>query len=210
MIHHLKHHWHGTILLGAICTAAKSCRTSCIGETKLLHLHFQAAGLVQVAATRQESLKTGLGSQDWAARAAQEVAAARARGAQLPALVDRKQHRAQFLRMKAERAEAAASSKSHDSGLKEAAAAAKAEVPAQHLSAFSGMASVLSCDLYQEGNTRRGWCYLVAKMSWPHAVHVWLLLLLKSRAIDHCSLSFALSFVLHGRLIVLLLGPSSK
>ncbi len=100
-----------------------------------------------VAATREETFKAWLGSQDWDARAAQEVAAARARGAQLPALVDRKQHRAEFLRMKAERAEAAASSNSHDSGLKEAAAAAKAEVPAQHLSAFSDMAPVLSCDL---------------------------------------------------------------
>ncbi len=130
---------------------------------------------MQVAATREETLKAGLGSQDWDARAAQEVAAARARGAQLPALVDRKQHRAEFLRMKAERAEAAASSNSHDSGLVEAAKKAKAEVPAQHLSAF--MAPVLSCDLYQEGNTRQGWCYPVVKMSGLHAVHVWLLLL---------------------------------
>ncbi len=105
---------------------------------------------MQVAAIRQEALKAGLGSQDWDARAAQEVAAARARGAQLPALVDRKQHRAEFLRMKTERAEAAASSKPHDSGLVEAAAAAKAEVPAQHLPASSGMGPVLRCDLYQE------------------------------------------------------------
>ncbi len=95
-------------------------------------------------------MKAGLGSQDWDARAAQEVAAARARGAQLGALVDRKQHRAEFLRMKAARAEAAASSKPNDSGLVEAAAAAKAEVPARHLPAFSGMAPVLSCSSYQE------------------------------------------------------------
>ncbi len=138
--------------------------------------HLQAAGRVQVAATG-ELLKAWLGSQDWDARAAQEVAAARARGAQLPALVDRKQHRAEFLRMKAERAEAAASSKPRDSGLVEAAAAAKAEVPAQHLPASSGIAPFLSCDLYQEGNTRRGWPHLVVNLSPPYAVHVWLLLL---------------------------------
>ncbi len=82
---------------------------------------------------QEDTLKAGLESQDWDARAAQEVAAARARGAQLPALVDRKQHRAEFLRRKAERAEAAASSKSHDSGLVEAAKKAKAEVPAQRI-----------------------------------------------------------------------------
>ncbi len=88
-----------------------------------------------------------MGSQDWDARAAQEVAAARARGAQLPALVDRKQHRAEFLRMKVKRAEAAASSKPRDSGLVEAAAVAQAEVPTQHP---WGMDPVHSCSLYQE------------------------------------------------------------
>ncbi len=132
---------------------------------------------MQVAATREEALKAGLGSQDWDARAAQEVAAARARGAQLPALVDRKQHRAQFLRMKAERAEAAASSKSHDSGLKEAAAAAKAEVPAQHLSAFSDMAPVLRCDLALTKTIRVEVSVTRSKMIRLHAIHVWLLLL---------------------------------
>ncbi len=105
----------------------------------------KAAGRVQGAATREEPPKE---LQDWDARAAQEVAAARARGAQLPALVDRKEHRAEFLRRKAERAEAEASSKPHDSGLNETAAAAKAEVPAQHLPAFSGVAPVLSSDFY--------------------------------------------------------------
>ncbi len=84
-------------------------------------------------ATREEALKAGT-LQDWDARAAQEVAAAKARGAQLGALVDRKEHRAEFLRRKAERkqAEAAASSVPHSSGLVEAAAVAQAEVPAQH------------------------------------------------------------------------------
>ena len=79
-------------------------------------------------------------SQDWDARAAQDVAAARARGANLGALVDKKEHRASFLRRKAEQkqAEATASSVPHSSGLVEAAAVAQAEVPAQHLPAFSG------------------------------------------------------------------------
>ncbi len=88
----------------------------------------QASGRAQVASTRDVILEAGLGSQDWDARAAQEVATARARGAQLPALVDRKEHRAEFLRRKAERAQDAASSKPRDTGLVEAAAAAQAEV----------------------------------------------------------------------------------
>ncbi len=121
------HHWYCTIL--EVSHGAKSVPGNPTGKVN------QSSKLpaVQVAAILKEASKSGLGSQDWDARAAQEVAAARARGAQLPALVDRKQHRADFLRMKTERAEAAASSKPHDSGLAEAAAKAKAEVPAQHL-----------------------------------------------------------------------------
>ncbi len=81
---------------------------------------------MHVAVTLKAALEE---SQDWNARAAQEVAAARARGADLEALVHRKERRAEFLRMKAERSQAA-----------------KAEVPTQHLPAFSGMAPVLSRD----------------------------------------------------------------
>ena len=90
-------------------------------------------------------------SQDWDARAAQEVAAARARGADLGALLDRKQHRAVFLRSKAERKQAEASSEPHAPGLVEAADVAQAEVPSQHLCAFLGVAPVLSLGFYREG-----------------------------------------------------------
>ena len=82
--------------------------------------------------------------QDCDARAAQEVAAALARGANVGALVDKKQQRADFLRSKAERKQAEASSKPNDQGLAEAVAAVQAEVPSQHLCAISGMAPVLS------------------------------------------------------------------
>ena len=85
---------------------------------------------MQVASTRKEAPKE---SQDWDARAAQEVAAALARGANVGALVDKKQQRADFLRSKAERKQAEASSKPNDQGLAEAVAAAQAEVPSQHL-----------------------------------------------------------------------------
>ncbi len=159
--------FHRTISFGAVAT---SCRK--VSNTKgeiIFKLH------VQVAATLEEALKAGLGAQDWDARAAQEVAAARARGAQLPALVDRKEHRAEFLRRKAERAEAAASSKPRDSELAAAAAAAKAEVPAQHLLGSQAWAP-FSAVTYNKGSTRRVWCYPVVKVSRLHAVYVWLLL----------------------------------
>ena len=100
---------------------------------------------MQVAPTRKEAPKE---SQDWDARAAQEVAAALARGANVGALVDKKQQRADFLRSKAERKQAEASSKPNDQGLAEAVAAAQAEVPSQLLCAISGMAPVLSRGLY--------------------------------------------------------------
>ena len=91
--------------------------------------YVHAAGRAQVAATPKEA-------QDWEAQAAQEVAAALARGADLGALVDRKERHAEFLLSKAKRLEAEASSEPHAPGLVEAAAAAQAEVPAQHLPAF--------------------------------------------------------------------------
>ncbi len=147
-----------------------------------------------VAATREDTLKAGLGSQDWDARAAKEVAAARARGAQLPALVDRKQHRAEFLRMKAERAETSASSKPHDSELVEVAAAAKAEVPAQHLPALPSIAPVFSCTYSKKGNTRRVCCQDVtaardSRLAAPAGV----------RGNYQITVPFQLRIVVHGR-----------
>ena len=99
----------------------------------------QAASRVQVAATQEEDSKESL---DWDARAAEVVAAARARGADLGALVDRKEQRAGYLRRKAEQkeAEAAASSAPRAQGLVEAAALAQAEVPAQLLCPVSDVA----------------------------------------------------------------------
>ena len=108
--------------------------------------YVHAAGRVQVAATPKEA-------QDWEAQAAQEVAAALARGANVGALVDRKERRAEFLLSKAKRLEAEASSEPHAPGLVEAAAVAQAEVPAQHLPAFSGVAPVLSHDYLPREDT---------------------------------------------------------
>ncbi len=103
---------------------------------------------MQVAATLREASKE---LQVWDARAAQEVAAARARGADLGALVDQKEQRAGDLRRKAvqKRAEAAASSVPLSSGLDEAAEVAEAEVPAQYLPAFSGVAPVFSSNFHR-------------------------------------------------------------
>ena len=109
--------------------------------------HLQVAGRVQVSATPKEA-------QDWEAQAAQEVAAALARGANLGALVDRKERRAEYLLSKAKRLEAEASSEPHAPGLVEAAAVAQAEVPAQHLPAFSGVAPVLNRDFLPRERTR--------------------------------------------------------
>ena len=94
---------------------------------------------MQVATTPKKAAKE---SQDWDAWAAQEVAAALARGANVGALVEKKQQRTDFLRSKAERKQAEASSKPNDQGLAEAVKAAQAEVPSQHLSAFWGVAPV--------------------------------------------------------------------
>ena len=105
--------------------------------------HLQVAGRAQVSAIPKEASKE---SQDWEAQAAQEVAAALARGANVGALVDRKERRAEYLLSKAKRLEAEASSEPHAPGLVEAAAVAQAEVPAQHLPAFSGVAPVLNRD----------------------------------------------------------------
>ena len=109
----------------------------------------QAAGRVQVADIQEETSKE---SQGWEAWAAKEVAAARARGVDLEALVDRKQQYAEDLRRKAEQkqAEAAASSKPLSLGLDEAADVAEAKVPSQHLPAFSRVAFVLSGEFYRE------------------------------------------------------------
>ena len=96
---------------------------------------------MQVAATPKAASRE---SQDWEARAAQEVAAARARGANVGALVDRKERRAEYLLSKAKRLEAEASSEPHAPGLVEAASVAQAEVPAQHLPAFSGVPSKIT------------------------------------------------------------------
>ena len=126
----------------------------------------QPASRVQVAATLKDALKE---LQDWDARAAQEVAATRARGANLGALVDKKQLRADFLRSKAERIQAEASSKPNDSGLAEAVAAAQAEVPSQLLCAFLGQAHFLSRDFYSE---RERTSSSVVKVFRLHAVHV--------------------------------------
>ena len=93
--------------------------------------HLQVAGRAQVSAIPKEASKE---SQDWEAQAAQEVAAALARGANLGALVDRKERRAEYLLSKAKRLEAEASSKPHAPGLVEAAAVAQAEVPAKKAS----------------------------------------------------------------------------
>ena len=87
---------------------------------------------MQVAATLTKSSKE---SQDWDARAAQEVAAALARGANVGALVEKKQQRADFLRSKAERTQSQA---------------AQAEVPSQHLCAFPDLALAFSCGFYRE------------------------------------------------------------
>ncbi len=150
---------------------------------------------MQVAAALKDALKE---SQDWDARAAQEVEAAQARGADLVALVDRKESRAGYLRSKAERSQAEASSEPHAPGLAEAAAVAQAEVTAQHLPAFSGAAPVLSRDSYREWEHHFG-CRPVVKMSGLHAVPVWLLLSEFTTpghyraTIDHCSFSVALS-----------------
>ncbi len=82
---------------------------------------------------------------------AQEVAAAQARGADLGAPVDKKERRAEDLPRKAEnRKQSEASSEPHAPGLGDAAAVAQAEVPSQHLPAFSGVAPVLSRDTYRE------------------------------------------------------------
>ena len=123
---------------------------------------------MQVAATQKEA---SMESQDWDDRAAQEVAAALARGANVGALVEKKQQRADFLRSKAERKQAEASSKPNDQGLAEAVAAAQAEVPFQPTSVFWGVVST------ERGNARWVWCFPVAKILRLHAVHVWLLLL---------------------------------
>ena len=101
-------------------------------------------------------------SQDWDARAAQEVAAALARGANVGALVEKKQQRADFLRSKAERTKDQA---------------AQAEVPSQHTSAFSGVAPVPSPT--ERGNAHWVWCFPVVKILRLHLFHVWLLLLLE-------------------------------
>ncbi len=102
---------------------------------------------MQVAAALREASKE---SQDWDAPAAQEVAAVRARGAQLPALVDRKQHRAEFPHRKAEQKQAEASREPHAPDLVEAAALAQAEVPTQHLPAVLGAAAAVSLDSCRE------------------------------------------------------------
>ncbi len=102
---------------------------------------------MQVAATLRATLKE---SQDRDARAAQEVAAARARGAQLPALVDRKQHRAESPHEKAEQKQAEASRGPHAPGLVEAAAEVQAEVHAQHLPAILGVAAPVTLDCYRK------------------------------------------------------------
>ena len=81
------------------------------------------------------------------------MAAARARGANLGALVDRKERRAEFLLSKAKRLETEASSERHDPGLVDAAVVAQAEVPAQHLPTFSGVALVLSRDFLPSEET---------------------------------------------------------
>ena len=120
---------------------------------------------MQVASTRKEAPKE---SQDWDARAAQEVAAALARGANVGALVDKKQQRADFLRSKAERKQAEASSKPNDQGLAEAVKAARAEVPSQHLCAISGMAPVLSRGLYF-GRERMSNAVLLGREDTPDA-----------------------------------------
>ena len=96
---------------------------------------------MQVAASLKDASEE---SQDWDAQAAQEVAAALARGANVGALVEKKQQRADFLRSKAERTKDQA---------------AQAEVPSQHTSAFSGVAPVLSRGCYQESDARRVWCF---------------------------------------------------
>ena len=129
---------------------------------------------MQVAATRKEASKE---SQDWDARAAQEVAAALARGANVGALVDKKQQRSDFLRSKAERKQAEASSKPNDQRLAEAVAAAQAEVPFQPTAVFLGVVHVLSRGFFRERDARRVWCFPVVKLSRLHAVHVLLLLL---------------------------------
>jgi hypothetical protein len=102
---------------------------------------------VQVAATLREASKE---SQDWDARAAQEVAAARAQGADQGALVDGNERHAEFPHRKAEQKQAEASREPHSPDLVEAAALAQAEVPAQHLPAVVGVAAAVSIDSCRE------------------------------------------------------------
>ncbi len=100
-----------------------------------------AAGRVQIAATLRESSKE---SQDWDARAAQEVEAAQARGEDQGALVDRNERHADIPHRKAEQEKPEASREPHAPGLVEAAELAQAEVPAQHLPAVLGVAAAVS------------------------------------------------------------------
>ena len=150
---------------------------------------------MQVAATRKEAPKE---SQDWDARAAQEVAAALARGANLGALADRKQQRADFLRSKAERTQAQASSKPNDQGLAEAVKAAQAEVPSQLLCAISCGPLVLSRGFYFEYNARRVHSLLGREDSPTARGHVWPLLLELTTQGSHRSLKLSVSSTLSG------------
>ncbi len=127
--------------VGAFRTAPKSCWTTLYrkGKTKLKLLfvcRLRAAILKEVSKE----------SQDWDARAAQEVAAARAQGEDPGALVDPKERRA---------------------GLVEAAAVAQAEVPTQNLPAFSGVAAVITT---KKGKARRVRYSRVVKVPRLHTV----------------------------------------
>ncbi len=78
------------------------------------------------------------------------VTAARAQGADQGALVDRNERRAESPHRKAEQKQAKASREPHAPGLVEAAAEAQAEVRAQHLPAFLGVAAAVSLDYYRK------------------------------------------------------------
>ncbi len=78
------------------------------------------------------------------------VAAARAQGADQRALVDQSERRTEFPHRKAEQKQAEASREPHAPGLVEAAAEAQAEVHAQHLPAFLGVAAAVSLDSCRE------------------------------------------------------------
>ena len=129
---------------------------------------------MQVAATLREASKY---SQDWDARDAQEVAAARAQGANQGALVDRNERHAEFPHRKAEQKQVEAFGEPHAPDLVEAAALAQAEVPDHHLPAVLGVPAAVTLMPARKGNTRRVRCCRVVKVSRLHAVHVRLLLL---------------------------------